>query len=77
MRTLTDDEKTEVANKDLYIKQKVKLLHSYKAYAVKLEYADNSVDKGFIIEEREKLAIEIKDLGNRIRNIETIEAEVA
>jgi hypothetical protein len=75
MRTLTDEEKTEVDNKDLYIEQKAKLLHTYKSYAEKLAYADNDVDKGFIIEKSEKLAIKIKALGTKIRTIETIEAE--
>ena len=76
MRTLTDEEKTEVANKNLYIAQKAKLLHIYKSYAEELAYAQNDVDKGFIIEKREKLALQIKGLGAKIREIEAIEAEV-
>lgn len=76
MRTLTDKEKTEVSNKNLYIEQKAKLLHTYKSYAPKLTYANNDVDKGFIIEKREKLALQIKTLGAKIREIEMIEAEV-
>ena len=75
MRTLTDEEKTEVDNKNLYIAQKAKLLHTYKSYAEKLAYANNDFDKGFIVEKREKLAIKIKSLGAKIRAIETIEAE--
>ena len=75
MRTLTDEERTEVSNKNLYIEQKAKLLHTYKSYAQKLAYADNDVDKGFIIEKREKLALQIKALGAKIREIEAIEAE--
>jgi hypothetical protein len=73
MRTLTNEEKTEISNKDSYIEKKAKLLHTYKSYAEKLEYADNNVDKGFIIEKREKLALQIKTLGAKIRAIETIE----
>ncbi len=75
MRTLTDEEKTEVSNKDLYIEQKAKLLHTYKSYAEELAYADNDYDKGFIIEKREKLALKIKSLGAKIREIKTLEAE--
>ncbi len=75
MRTLTDEEKTEVANKNLYIKQKAKLLHTYKSYAEELSYADNDYDRGFIIEKREKLALQIKSLGAKIREIATIETE--
>ena len=75
MRILTDEEKTEISNKDFYIKQKAKLLHTYKSYAEKLAYADNNVDKGFIIEKREKLALKIKALGTKIRAIETMEKE--
>jgi ribosome-binding protein aMBF1 (putative translation factor) len=75
MRTLTDEEKTEVSNKNLYIKQKAKLLHTYKSYAQDLEYVQNNYDKGFIVEKREKLALQIKTLGAKIREIETIEAE--
>ncbi|PHS40687.1 MAG: hypothetical protein COB07_04040 [Sulfurovum sp.] len=73
MSTLTDEEKAEVENKNLYIKQKAKLLHTYKSYAQDLEYADNDVDKGFVMEKREKLALQIKTLGAKIRAIETIE----
>lgn len=76
MRTLTDKEKTKVDNKSLYIKQKAKLLYTYKSYAEELAYAGNDYDKGFIIEKREKLALQIKDLGAKIREIEAIEAEV-
>ena len=76
MRTLTDEEKTEIANKELYLEQKAKLLHTYKSYAQKLAYADNDYDKGFIIEKREKLALQIKDLGSKIREIETLQTEV-
>lgn len=75
MRTLTDEEKTEVANKNLYIEQKAKLLHTYKSYAEKLSYAANDLDKGFISEKREKLALQIKKLGTKIRAIETMETE--
>ena len=75
MRTLTEVEKTEVDNKNLYIEQKAKLLHTYKSYAQDIEYANNDFDKGFIIEKREKLALQIKNLGTKIRAIETIEAE--
>ncbi len=76
MRTLTDEEKTEVDNKSLYIVQKAKLLNTYKSYAEKLAYADNDYDKGFILEKRERLVLQIKDLGAKIREIEAIEAEV-
>ena len=75
MRTLTEIEKREVSNKDLYIEQKAKLLHTYKSYAQNLEYAANDYDKGFIVEKREKLALQIKTLGSKIREIEDIEAE--
>ena len=76
MRTLTDEEKTEVDNKSLYLAQKAKLLNTYKSYAEKLAYADNDYDKGFILEKRERLALQIKNLGAKIREIEAIEAEV-
>jgi len=75
MRTLTEIEKREVDNKNLYIEQKARLLHTYKSYAQDLEYAANDYDKGFIVEKREKLALQIKSLGAKIREIETIETE--
>ena len=77
MRTLTEVEKTEVDNKNLYIEQKARLLHTYKSYAQDLEYAANDYDKGFIVEKRAKLALQIKTLGAKIREIEDIEAEVS
>ena len=73
MNPLTDEQKVELKNKNLYIEQKSKLLDTYKSYAKDLEYVDNNVDKGLIVEKREKLALEIKSLASKIREIETLE----
>ena len=53
-----------------YIELKSKLLKEYKGYTKELEYADNNFDEGYFTEKKEKLAIQIKSLGEKIRQFE-------
>ena len=74
MRTLTDEQKLEVENLKTYETSKAELLKKYKGYAKDLEYIDDNFEEGVINQKREKLAVEIKDLGSRIREIKALEA---
>jgi len=76
MRTLTEEQQIEVNNKEKYIKQKSKLLQAYKSYAVELEGAESNFEEELIIEKREKLAVEIKSLSAKLREIEQLETVV-
>ena len=73
MTTLTDEQKTEVENKAEYIEQKAELLKEYKSYEQNLEYADDEFEEDIIMQKREKLAVQIKGLGAKIREIEALE----
>jgi len=77
MTTLTDEEeqKTEIENREKYIKEKAELLKEYKSYAQNLEYADDEFEEDMIMQKREKLAVQIKALGAKIREIESLETK--
>lgn len=76
MTTLTAEEKAEIEKKTEYIEQKAELLKEYKSYEQNLEYADDEFEEDLIMQKREKLATRIKGLGEKIREIETLEGKV-
>ncbi len=73
MHTYTDEEKIELENKEEYIATKVKLLKEYKSYEEDLEFADDDFEEGLIQNKRDKLSVEIKNLSEKLRNIESLE----
>ena len=73
--TLTDEEKTEAEKKPEYVELKPKLLKEYKSYEQNLEYADDEFEEDLIMQKRDKLAVQIKDLGAKIREIEALEGQ--
>jgi len=73
MRTLTDEQKSELENREKYKALKAELLKEYKSYAKDLEYAEDTFDEGQILEKRETLAKQIKNLGAKLREIEAME----
>ena len=73
MRTLTDEQKSELVNREKYEALKAELLKEYKSYTKDLEYAEDTFDEGQILEKREKLAVQIKSLGAKLREIEATE----
>ncbi len=75
MTTLTDEQKTELEKKPQYIELKAELLKEYKSYQQNLEYADDEFEEDLILQKREKLATQIKDLGEKIREIESLEMQ--
>ncbi len=75
MTTLTDEQITELERKPEYVEEKAKLLKEYKSYEQNLEYADDEFEEDLIMQKRERLAVEIKALGTKIREIETLEGE--
>jgi hypothetical protein len=75
MTTPTDEEKTELEKKSEYIEEKAKLLKEYKSYQENLEYADDEFEEDLILQKREKLAVQIKELGQKIREIDALEQQ--
>ncbi len=75
MKTLIDEEKTEIENKETYIEEKAKLLKEYKSYEQNLEYADDEFEESLILDKRNKLAVQIKALGEKIREMESLESK--
>jgi hypothetical protein len=75
MTTPTDGEKTELEKKSEYIEEKAKLLKEYKSYQENLEYADDEFEEDLILQKREKLAVQIKELGQKIREIDALEQQ--
>ena len=75
MATLTDEQKTELEKKTEYVDLKAELLKEYKSYEQNLEYADDEFEEDLILQKREKLAKQIKELGAKIREIETLESQ--
>ena len=75
MVTLTDEQKTEEEKKPEYVELKAKLLKEYKSYEINMEYADDEFEEDLIMEKREKLEVQIKDLGAKIREIESLEGQ--
>ena len=74
MKTLIDEEKTEIENKEAYIEEKAELLKEYKSYEQNLEFADDEFEEDLIMQKREKLTVQIKALGAKIREVESLEA---
>jgi len=72
MTSFTNEQKELIENKETYENLKSKLLKEYKGYAKNLEYAEDPFEEGIYLEKREKLALQIKDLGARLREIETL-----
>lgn len=75
MRTLTDEQKADIENKNKYEALKAELLKEYKSYAQNLEYAEDEFEEDLINQKREKLAVQIKDLGAKLREIESLEMQ--
>ncbi len=75
MRTLTDKQKILLENKAQYLTLKESLLKEYKSHAKALEYAEDTFEEGEILEKREKLARQIKELASKLREIENLELE--
>jgi len=73
MRTLTDEQKTDVEKREKYEALKVELLKEYKTYAQNLEDAEDEFEEDILNQKREKLAEEIKSLGAKIREIKALE----
>jgi len=72
MTSFTNEQKELIENKETYENLKSKLLKEYKGYAKNLEYTEDTFEEGIYLEKREKLALQIKDLGARLREIETL-----
>ncbi len=75
MAILTDEQKTEIEKKPEYVEEKANLLKAYKSYEQNLEYADDEFEEDLIMQKREKLAVQIKELGAKIRELESLETE--
>ena len=75
MQTLSEEQIIEIENREKYIEEKAELLKEYKSYAQNLEYADDEFEEDLIMQKREKLAVQIKALGAKIREIKTLESE--
>ena len=75
MKTLTDEQKTEIENKEKYIDEKAELLKEYKSYEQNLEFADDEFEEDLIMQKREKLTVQIKALGEKIREMESLESK--
>jgi len=75
MRTLTQEETLEIEKKNDYVEEKASLLQEYKSYAENIEFADDDFEEDMIMQKREKLAVKIKDLGVKIREIESLETQ--
>ena len=73
MHTFTDEEKTELENKEEYITTKEKLLKEYKSYEEDLDFANDDFEEEIIQNKRDKLSHKIKDLSAKLRNIESLE----
>jgi hypothetical protein len=75
MKTLSEEQIIEIENKETYIEEKAELLKEYKSYEQNLEYADDEFEESLILDKRNKLAVQIKALGAKIREIESLETE--
>jgi len=73
MKTLTDEQKEMMTKKPEYIELKAKLLQEYKSYQENLEYAEDEFEESMIEKKREKLATQIRALGEKLREIEALE----
>ncbi|MCD6212254.1 MAG: hypothetical protein J7J02_04640 [Sulfurovum sp.] len=75
MKVLSEEQIIEIENREKYIEEKAELLKEYKSYAENLEYADDEFEEDMIMQKREKLAVQIKALGAKIREIKALESE--
>jgi len=75
MKTLSEEQIIEIENKETYIEEKATLLKEYKSYEQNLEFADDEFEESLILDKRDKLAVQIKALGAKIRDIEALESE--
>ncbi len=73
MRTLNNEEKIELENKAQYIEDKAKLLAEYKSYEEDIAFANDEFEEELINDKRAKLATQIRDLGSKLKNIESLE----
>ncbi len=71
--SLTPQQQEAIANKEAYIKEKAKLVAKRKSLAQALIEAESDMEEGLIKEEREALAIKIKQLAATLREIESWE----
>jgi hypothetical protein len=70
---LTEEQKELMAQKESFIAKKATLLKEYKSYQNDLEYAADDFEESLIENKREKLATQIRALGQQIREIESLE----
>ena len=74
MQTSFTEEQLElIAQKETFIAQKAALLREYKSYQNDLEFAQDDFEKYLITANREKLAAQVRALGQKIREIESWE----
>jgi len=71
----TQEQQQEIAQKADYTARKERLLKKRKALLDALAYAENDVEEGLIKEERDRLAVTIKELAAKLRQIELWESE--
>ena len=75
MQTLSEEQIIEIENREKYIEEKAELLKEYKSYEHNLEFSDDEFEEGLIVDKRNKLAVQIKALGAKIRDIESLESK--
>ena len=75
MQTLSEEQIIEIENREKYIEEKAELLKEYKSYEHNLEFSDDEFEEGLIVDKRTKLAVQIKALGAKIRDIESLESK--
>jgi hypothetical protein len=71
----TEEQQTLIDQKEELVLQKATLLKEYKSYEKDLEFAFDSFEEELITSKREKLATQIKTLGGKIREIESLEQQ--
>ena len=71
---LTEEQLAEIAKKEDYISEKNKLITQRKALLEELSFAENDMEEGLIVEQRDVLAVKIKTLASRLREIEAWES---
>ena len=75
MQTLSEEQIIEIENREKYIEEKAALLKEYKSYEQNLEFADDEFEESLILDKRDQLAVQIKALGAKIREIESLESK--
>ncbi|MEA1953908.1 MAG: hypothetical protein U9O24_05915 [Campylobacterota bacterium] len=75
MTPSTEEEKTPLEIKNEYIEEKAQLLKEYKSYEQNLEFADDEFEESLIVQTRDKLTVQIKSLGAKIREMEAVETQ--